>query len=117
MKSPSIRFVVLRHEGVPEPHFDLMIEAEPGGALITWRVADWPITREVRLTRLADHRRAYLEYEGAVSGDRGYVKRVAAGECEPRWSSKDELRVTLMGNNLTIRRLENERWTATVIRL
>jgi hypothetical protein len=117
MNAASVRFVVLRHEGVPEPHFDLMIEAEPGGALMTWRVAEWPITSEASLPRLADHRPAYLEYEGPLSGDRGYVKRVAAGECEPCWASKDELRVTLIGSNLTIRRLENERWTATVVRL
>jgi CRP-like cAMP-binding protein len=31
---------------------------------------------------LPDHRREYLDYEGPISGDRGYVRRVAEGTCE-----------------------------------
>ena len=46
------RYVVLRHEGVAVPHFDLMLESAPDGALSTWRTLDWPITRETRLSRI-----------------------------------------------------------------
>ncbi|MBV8780188.1 MAG: hypothetical protein JO353_02215 [Phycisphaerae bacterium] len=56
-----------------------MIESEPGGLLMTWRSPVWPIERETALTRLADHRRDYLQYEGEISGNRGTVRRVASG--------------------------------------
>jgi hypothetical protein len=74
-----LRFVVLRHDGIPSPHFDLMIEVTPGSPLITWRCDRWPIEGATELTFLPDHRNAYLEYEGPVSGDRGYVTRIVTG--------------------------------------
>jgi hypothetical protein len=75
----SLRFVVLRHEGIEDPHFDLMIETTPGSPLATWRSPEWPITQPTVLTQLPDHRRDYLEYEGPISGNRGHVLRIAAG--------------------------------------
>ena len=36
---------------------------------------------DLEVTRLADHRRMYLEYEGEVSGGRGEVMQVAEGRC------------------------------------
>jgi hypothetical protein len=56
-----------------------------GERLVTFRVGeriDLPGVREFAAERLADHRLAYLEYEGEVSGGRGVVKRVARGEME-----------------------------------
>jgi hypothetical protein len=66
---------------------------EHGGALWTWSLAALPAGWAERLdivdgtssetvpaTRLAEHRLAYLEYEGPISGDRGEVRRAAAGE-------------------------------------
>ena len=109
----SLRFVVLRHQGVPQPHFDLMIETTPGGALMTWRSLDWPITAETQLTRLGEHRRDYLEYEGPLSGDRGQVKRVAAGSCLATWLAPHELQVRFPNQTLLIQRLEEDHWLAT----
>ena len=79
MAQPPLRYVVLRHEGVADPHFDLMLELAEDQALATWRCPVWPLTKRVRITRLPDHRREYLTYEGPVSGDRGRVSRVEAG--------------------------------------
>ena len=80
--SPTpLRYVVLRHDGIAEPHFDLMFETSPGSELATWRSPIWPLTEATRLEELGDHRRAYLDYEGAVSGGRGNVRRVAEGAC------------------------------------
>ena len=75
----ALRFVVLRHAGVPEPHFDLLLEFEPDRPVRTWRSPVWPITGRTRLTPLAPHRSDYLDYEGPVSGGRGHVQRVARG--------------------------------------
>jgi hypothetical protein len=74
-----LRYVILRHEDIPQPHFDLMLETAPGSDLTTWRSDRWPIDTPTPLTKLADHRPAYLEYEGPVSGNRGSVRRVEAG--------------------------------------
>src|ERR1041384_1642635 len=76
---PPLRFAVLRHEGVPDPHYDLLFERSPGSALLTFRCSRWPITEPVELMLLADHRPEYLEYQGPISGDRGQVERTATG--------------------------------------
>jgi hypothetical protein len=80
--SPPLRYVVLRHEGIDDPHFDLMLEMAPGGPLATWRAPHWPPSYGDYFVRLPDHRNSYLEYEGPVSGNRGHVARCAAGTCE-----------------------------------
>ena len=77
----SVRFVVLHHTGIDDPHFDLMFETTTGSPLTTWRSPAWPIVLPVGLTRLPDHRAAYLEFEGALSGNRGEVRRIATGAC------------------------------------
>ena len=40
---PPLRYVILWHDGVAEPHFDLMFETLPGSALATWRSPRWPV--------------------------------------------------------------------------
>jgi hypothetical protein len=78
--SPALRYVVLYHDGIADPHFDLMIESQPGGPLYTWRCPQNPVTQYVTVAaRIANHRREYLDYEGPISGNRGRVTRVAAG--------------------------------------
>ena len=73
------RFVVLEHDH-PVLHWDLMLEA--GEVLRTWRLAQAPNDEASAIVAepLLDHRRAYLDYEGPVSGNRGSVKRWDAGE-------------------------------------
>ncbi len=75
------RFVILLHVGHGEDHYDLMLAR--GGALATWRLssdpADIATGQSVPARRLADHRRAYLTYEGPVSGGRGRVGRREEG--------------------------------------
>ena len=81
----TARFVVLRHTGHGSDHFDLMIESDPAAeGLATWRASEWPLSDGTALTPLGPHRRAYLDYEGPVSGGRGEVRRVAAGQCRVR---------------------------------
>ncbi|MBX3359026.1 MAG: hypothetical protein KF745_11450 [Phycisphaeraceae bacterium] len=67
-------------------HFDWLFEPDgpPLGGLLSFRVQermDQPGCTEVRALSRPDHRRAYLEFEGEVSGGRGSVRRIAAGEC------------------------------------
>jgi hypothetical protein len=78
---PELRYVVLHHTGVSDPHYDLMCEWQNRSDLITLRFAKWPPDEQSTFTRLANHRRAYLEYEGPISGNRGSVSRVQSGHC------------------------------------
>jgi len=94
------RFVILRHEtsaGFPrESHFDLMLER--AGALQTWAMEKLPAQGEgVSAERLPDHRLAYLDYEGEVSGERGTVSRVDAGDYECLQESETRLAVRVSG--------------------
>ncbi len=89
------RFVILRHELPPGAqrglHWDLMLES--GDALRTWALSGEPGTAgAVDAEQLADHRLAYLDYEGPVANDRGSVTRWDWGDYElveddlQRWS-------------------------------
>jgi hypothetical protein len=73
--------VVLRHEGVDEPHFDVLFDVGAELPLATWRVGRWPIEPGDPAIRAADHRRVYLAYEGPIAGGRGSVRRVADIPC------------------------------------
>jgi hypothetical protein len=99
------RFVLLYHECPPEyarsSHWDLMLEV--GEVLRTWAVAklprswraawektaelypDCPVLADFNLVAaepLGDHRLAYLNEEGPLSGDRGSVRRIDSGTYE-----------------------------------
>src|SRR6478672_5664006 len=91
----AMRYVVLHHTGIPQPHFDLMFESREGSMLNTFRLPAWPLTGAVTVEKLADHRRDYLTYEGPLSGNRGAVKRVAEGAFRFRTQSEDALALDL----------------------
>jgi hypothetical protein len=60
-------------------HWDLMLEQ--GQVLRTWALAEPPEPGKViSAQQLADHRLAYLEREGEISGGRGHVERWDRGE-------------------------------------
>lgn len=109
-----VRYVVLRHEGVAERHFDFMFETVPGGPLLTWRSLTWPIERETPLVRLGEHRRDYLDYEGPVSNDRGRVARVAGGTCDVEWVSRHDCTIRLdTGALIRLQLLDDDHWVAS----
>jgi hypothetical protein len=112
------RFVVVLHE-TPEnyergAHFDLMLES--GSVLWTWALPALPEAGEVILgERLADHRLAYLDYEGEVSGGRGRVRRIDRGEYESLEESVERLMIRLAGKQvrgtlLLVHEPNSQRW-------
>ena len=66
-------------------HVDWMLAQDPRGRdpLVTFRVPrrvdELRPGETLEAVRIADHRSAYLTYEGPVSGDRGTVTRLASG--------------------------------------
>ncbi len=82
------RFALLEHTDAPDDpagrHFDLLLEA--GEACRTWRLFDVPQAGgpAVAALELPPHRLVWLDrVEGAVSGGRGFARRVDAGTFEP----------------------------------
>jgi hypothetical protein len=112
------RFVLLRHEcppGFGKPsHWDLLLEE--GEALLAWSVAALPATGEaVAALKLPDHRLTYLEYEGPVSGGRGEVFRVDAGDFS--WMELDpsrlavELRGVVLRGRFVLEERQGDSWS------
>lgn len=93
------RYVVLEHRW-RGTHWDLMFERQ--GTLATWAV-DQPIVAGVDTParRLPDHRLAYLDYQGPISGDRGEVSREDAGRYEALCWDSDRVVLRLSGGRLT----------------
>lgn len=78
---PLLAFAALHHSGVEETHYDLLFESAPGSSLVTFRLAEWPLSKDQTVKKLKDHRPLYLTFEGTIpGGDRGRVDRVAEGQ-------------------------------------
>ena len=91
-------FVLLEHDH-PELHWDFMFEN--GDVLLTWRLDRIPSEGcEFDVIGLLDHRKAYLDYEGPISGNRGSVSRVDRGDFELVEATDDSLVTRVMGMRL-----------------
>ena len=91
------RLVILEHDH-PFLHWDLLLEEESSAR--TWRLLRKPCLGEpIAAEPLPDHRLMYLDYEGAVSGDRGTVNRFLSGTYEPTLDQTDVLAFALSGNS------------------
>jgi hypothetical protein len=117
MLETALRYVVLHHTGFGDPHYDLMIESALRASLMTWRLTDWPPAAGDTLTRIGEHRRAYLDYEGPVSNNRGHVRRVASGNCE---CSINESQITIQFREPTrmlvlLRQIQNGLWNVVEV--
>ena len=103
-------------------HFDWMCEPVRGEeaderCLVTFRVhqrMDAPDAPPFDAHSLGLHRRLYLHYEGSLSGGRGDVRRVAAGECLVDMSTAEGFGVVVDFGHGPRRwlgeRLEDDRW-------
>jgi hypothetical protein len=107
----KLRYAILLHGGIDEPHYDLMFETRPGSDLATWRSPSWPIEAEAELTRLRDHRRIYLDFQGELSFGRGSVTRVAEGTCDVRIDENSIWMIQLdTGIKLQLSLVQDDRW-------
>lgn len=113
------RFVLLRHECPPSyqkpSHWDFMIEWQ--GVLRTWDLRELPSawagpigqpfgkpspspSPSVKAIELPDHRLAYLDLEGPLSGGRGTVCRCDHGTYDLLESSDTLIALDLKGHLL-----------------
>jgi len=119
------RCVILEHVTRDGRHYDWLFE-HPGGvpghaALWAGRLAlpsrAWHGPRRLLLTRLPDHRRRYLGYQGPLTRGRGVVRRLDAGRAWPiRWAeTRAMLRLELgeWAGLATLTALTADTWAVT----
>ena len=96
------RFVVLRHDSPTGVHWDFMLQC--GEALRAWALQEEPVAdepgRNIEAVALPDHRTAYLDYEGPVSGDRGQVERWDFGNYRDVETGNQRITADLEGRKL-----------------
>ena len=103
------RAVILEH-CLPngDHHFDLMIdqpEVDSEHRLLSFQCRDRPDLMDSSwffAKRLPAHRAIYLEYEGAISGNRGFVQQVASGLVEDFCSTSQSLKMTIRWANSVV---------------
>ncbi len=93
--------------------------------LATWQMLSEPTGRDVcpiACIRINDHRKAYLDYQGPISGGRGVVERVDRGVYDTRHVDCDSWTVRLAGKRLAgVFRLKcdpevsRSRWTFSAV--
>jgi hypothetical protein len=94
------RFVILRHDGPRGLHFDLMLEA--ADVMKTWALPEQPgPDATMSCDALEDHRMAFLEYQGPISGGRGSVTRWDRGTYTLQSQSDAEWIAELSGEKLS----------------
>jgi hypothetical protein len=106
------RFVILEHDH-PHLHWDFLLEE--GTALRTWRLEQPPRPgQDIAALALPAHRLHYLDYEGAVSGGRGTVRRHDRGTFTLELNEPGRVVVRLEGNRCRgraeLRHLDADAW-------
>jgi hypothetical protein len=94
----TLRFVIQHHRTKYGEHWDLMLQSGP--MLATWQLWRSPETvgdGPIPATRIGDHRKAYLTYEGPLTGDRGTVEIFDRGTLKWRAKHEDRIVVELHG--------------------
>lgn len=81
------RFAVLKHVRDSDVHWDLLLQMPDRELLATWQIrldpARWGGESEpVAAVQLPDHRIIYLDYQGELSANRGWVTHVDGGKME-----------------------------------
>ncbi len=115
MAEPVKRFVILHHTSCDRPHWDFLLEQD--ASLATWQLYHDPLSEakeEWELSRIADHRKFYLDHEGPIPGNRGEVRRVCSGTYALREKNSQawliRLKSAALAGEFELRSVEGERW-------
>ena len=92
------RFVIQQHSQKDTVHYDLMLEF--ADVLKTWRIPQSPDSLPQTMEQIHDHRKLYLDYEGDISGNRGFVKIWDKGEYQILLWSQNLVEIELIGEKL-----------------
>ncbi len=72
-----MKFIILYHYRIEEPHYDLMLEAEE--SLDSWRIPEDKLQpllngETIEVISIKPHNKKYLNFEGDLTDSRGSVK-------------------------------------------
>lgn len=102
MPESQLSYVILHHQLADgSRHWDLCLQQAQ--RLATWQLLDDPARlasaeiARIAAHRIADHRLAYLDYQGPVSGDRGHVTRIDRGLFRAVIQGSDRWRLHFQG--------------------
>ena len=125
----ALQTTILSHTTAIGVHHDWLIEdptlpnpKSQDARLWTARVApppdQWAKLKRFDLTVIPPHRRIYLNYQGAVSGNRGRVQRRAKGTCQVSlWTAGHiviSMRCGTLELDLDLKRQSGDHWVALV---
>lgn len=125
----ALRTAIIEHTTAVNVHHDWLIEdptlpdpKSPHARLWTARVAppphEWAKLKRFDLTVIPPHRRIYLDYQGTVSDNRGYVRRLAQGTCQATLWSQQRILMTMRCEasqlNIQLTRQAGHRWLAII---
>jgi hypothetical protein len=85
--------IVISIHDWPQVHWDMFVDFDSASERVaTWALDHLPGTAALsgQATKLADHRRIYLSYEGEISDGRGRVSIESEGEFETEQSANDK---------------------------
>lgn len=126
----ALHTAILEHTTPAGVHYDWLIEdpsladpRHPDHRLWTARVQPapdaWAALRRFDLQVIPPHRRAYLTYQGEVSGNRGRVRRVLCGRAFAlSWRASRiviDVESPVFNATLDLRARSGSRWQATVL--
>jgi hypothetical protein len=104
------RFTISKHVQADSSHYDLMLEE--GRILKTWQIASVDFSSPQIVRQSPDHRRVYLDYQGQISGGRGWVEIFDTGTYQVEGLKDDLIIFILNGKKLQVRlslRLQSDR--------
>lgn len=108
----SLRFVFLEHD-FPTLHWDILLQQ--GNRLLGWRGDhQGHFLNGGHVVQTSDHRLAYLDYEGPLTGQRGTVKRIDGGRLVWRRFENDEFIAEIQGDRwygmLELKKIDAIKW-------
>jgi hypothetical protein len=97
-----MNFVIQYHQ-TNKDHYDLMLEQETH--LLTWQIAEKQMNllldgETILVTKIQDHRKKYLSYEGPISCDRGHVTIYDSGVYSVLLWTNNVYKINMQGNKL-----------------
>jgi len=98
-----MNFSILFHK-CDSNHYDFMLEQDE--ALATWQIKEEDLEKLkngniVKTTKIKNHEKKYLTYEGMISNNRGEVKLFDSGQYEINLWNENEIIFSLKGVKLS----------------
>ena len=119
-----MKFIIFYHYGIDETHYDLMLEAED--TLDSWRIPEENLKpllngETIEIISIKPHNKKYLNFEGALSDGRGYVKIYDKGTTSYTHNENSIFDALIFGSEISgkliFKKIENNTFNLNFIRI